>query len=346
MSTPTFATPPAPGSDNVSPVTASQDPAAHLTHAGLQAGTGLPTVGDSFASAYVTKAYELLARQPLRDALIFDQFATVRLSGQTHRGAVVQVSLVPDLSDDPAEALLQEDYDVLPTPLKSRVGETRLKEYGKVITSTEMVHATSMIPVDPVAAERLGRNAGATLDRLAFAALTGPAVLSAAPTAASSLTKPEEVPNVAGKPTETLLAVSEAFQGSNVAPFAGGYYGAIISPAMATAIRKEAAAVGWRYWQAENGMAPNGEIGTGGISTYEGFRFFVSNRVTDDAIFFGQDALLKTFPSAPGFGAYPQVVVSPVVDRLRRFASIGWKWIGGYERFVHEAVLVGKGFGA
>lgn len=346
MSSPTFAVPPAPGSDNVSPVTASQDPASHLTHAALNGTTGLPVAGDSFGAAYVTKAYELLARQPLREALIFDQFATVRLANQTHRGAVVQVSLVPDLDDDPATTLLQEDYDVLPTPLKSRVGETRLKEYGKVITTTDLLSATSMIPVDPIAAERLGRNAGAVLDRLALAALTGPAVLSAAPTAASALTAPEEVANVAGKPTETLIKVSETFQASNVMPFSGGYYAAIISPAMASAIRKEAAAVGWRYWQAEAGNAPGGEIGTGGISTYEGFRFFVSNRVTDDAIFFGQDALLKTFPAAPGFGPYPQVVVSPIVDRLRRFASIGWKWIGGYERFVHEAVLVGTGFGA
>jgi hypothetical protein len=57
-------------------------------------------------------------------------------------------------------------------------------------------------------------------------------------------------------------------------------------------------------------------------------------------VFLGQDGLAVGQSSAPGFGA-PQVVVAPVVDRLRRFASVGWFWLGDFARFRAEAILTG-----
>ena len=53
----------------------------------------------------------------------------------------------------------------------------------------------------------------------------------------------------------------------------------------------------------------------------------------------GAEALAKAYSSAPGFGATPRTVVSPVVDKLRRFASVGWYWLGGYKVFRDEAIV-------
>jgi hypothetical protein len=51
--------------------------------------------------------------------------------------------------------------------------------------------------------------------------------------------------------------------------------------------------------------------------------------------------MVKAYSMAPGFGSDPSVVVAPVVDRLQRFASIGWYFLGGFARFRSEAVLSG-----
>ena len=53
----------------------------------------------------------------------------------------------------------------------------------------------------------------------------------------------------------------------------------------------------------------------------------------------GAEALAKAYSNAPGFGANPKTVVSPVVDKLRRFASVGWYHLVGYSVFRAEALL-------
>jgi hypothetical protein len=45
------------------------------------------------------------------------------------------------------------------------------------------------------------------------------------------------------------------------------------------------------------------------------------------------------FSNAPGFGPNPRTVVSPVVDKLKRFASIGWYHLVGYSVFRPEALV-------
>ena len=154
----------APGSLLVSPVEEAE--IAKLTQVGAVSG-GLPTGSDGVDSL-VTRAYELFAHQNYRRQLLFDEVATVRLSKVSHNGAVYQLNVVDDISDDPTTAVLIEQYDVLPTPLVSWKLDVILKEYGRVVTTTNLLRGSSFVPVDPLAAERIGRNAGATMDRLAL----------------------------------------------------------------------------------------------------------------------------------------------------------------------------------
>ena len=318
-------------SDNVSPVTAAD---------------GAPTVltNTTTSSNLVTRAYNLAAAKVYRRNLVWDPLATVKGTRLSHRGAIVQFNFVNDLDDDPNTAALDENYDVLPTPLESWDTDVTMGEYGRVVTTTALLRGTSMIPLDPEAAERVGRNAGAVIDRLAFAAVIDAAgggvnndgtPNTSAPTAITGETSPSDV----------LRAASQTFKEKDVPTFANGKYTAVMTPACETALRKEADAAGWRYWQInQEERGGSGDITNGMVGAYEGFNIIVANTPQLDtvgAVFLGAEALAKAHSTAPGFGANPQVVVSPVVDRLKRFASVGWYHLVGYKRYRAEAIMTG-----
>ena len=336
-----MAFPNAQASDHVSPVSDAQTPATKLTHVGARDAAGLPT-GTGGVESLVTRAYNLAAAAQYRRALLWDLFATVEPSRLSHNGAVVQFNFVNDIDDDPSTSELAEDYDVLPTQLKSWKTELTMKEYGRVVTTTSLLRGTTMIPVDPIAAERVGRNAAATIDRLAFAPLL---LAGGVNNDGSAGAIPFDV-TVANKPSDTLRAASQRFKEKDVPPFANGRYKAIMCPAAETALRKEADAAGWRYWQINQEEAGGtGSIANGFVGAYEGFDVIVSNTpglAAKGAVFLGPDGLAKAYSNAPGFSSAPQVVISPVVDRLKRFASVGWYHLVGYGRFRAEAVLTGN----
>jgi len=358
---------PNPAADNVSPVTAAQQPADHLTRVGDRITGGAQAAntagGVDWAGNMVTTAYDLVLESATRERLIFDRFATKMPTRLTHDGAVVTFPVTDDITEDEASAHLVEDYDVLPSKFKTAHQSVGMKEYGRVVTRTNLVRGMSMIPFDPVAAEKIARNAVGTVDNIALAALIADAAagdqgivthqvggsgeaFGTEKTTMASFTATATTPT----PTSNLIEIAEWFQTRNVAPFSNGLYAAILTPADATALRMEADAAGWRYFtQNQNpGGGPGNiaQIGRNSLGVYEGFMFVVSNRLntvnSGKSVFLGNDALAKVFPDVPGFGPGPSIEVAPVVDRLRRFWSIGWLWTGGYRRFRWESAIEGN----
>lgn len=324
-------------SDNVSPVVAADTPEGKILSVGTRSA-GLPTGGT--LQELITTAYDLTAYPIYRRSLVFDQVAVLRPTNLSHNGAVIQLNLVNDLDDDPTTAVLDEDYDVLPTPLTSWKHSVTLFEYGRVVTKTALIRATSMTPLDPIAAERVGRNMAATMDRLLYNTLVASGGISNSGGAGGAVA----AVTVSGKPSATLRAASQSFKENNVAPYPDGYYRAFMTPANETALRNEADAAGWRYWQVnQDPGGGSGDIARGEVGVYEGFRIFTSTLVSAGlgSVFTGNEAMVKAYSMAPGFGSDPAVVVAPVVDRLQRFASIGWYFLGGFARFRSEAVLSG-----
>jgi N4-gp56 family major capsid protein len=340
-----YVDPPAGGiaSDLVSPVSASQTPEGKLLNVGPRDSAGLPT-GSNVLDTLITRAYDLQAYKFLRRRLVFADAATIRTTNQSHTGAVIRLNVVNDLDDDPTKALLVENYDVLPTPLASFGTDVILYEYGRVVTSTNLLRGTSMIPFDPIAAERVGRNAGATMDRLARDSLLGSTTGGGLNADGSANTAAPTDVTVSGKPSATLRAAFQSFQSNNIEPFANGLYRAYIDPASLTALKGESDAAGWRYYQInQDSGGGTGDIARGAIGVYEGFEIIVTTGVgASHGFFLGNEGLAMLHSNAPGFGPMPQVIVSPVVDRLRRFASVGWYWLGGFSRFRAEAVLIGN----
>lgn len=333
-----YADPPAGASDHVSPVSAAQDPTTKLTAVGARDAAGLPTGSDGVDVA-VTRAFNLAALRPLRKRLIFDQFATVRPTMDTNPGAAVRIIRVEDITDDdPATALLNEFYDILPTPLTAKATDIILNEYGRAVTTTALLRGTSIIPFNPIAAERVGRNMAATLDRLARTSILAAGGLTIGGAVGGV---PVDQTGTAVSASNQLRAVYEYFVNNDVEPFEDGFYRAVITPAAATQLKKESAADGWRYWAINQN--PNGgnmaSVARGYIGEYEGFQIWISNTVPSatGGIFFGAEGLAKVQSNAPGFGD-PQVILSPVVDRARRFVSVTWYWLGGYGRLRAEAI--------
>ena len=114
-------------------------------------------------------AYNLVAYPSLRPQLILDQFATVRATKQTHRGSSVRFSFVDDLAE--ATTPLLENIDVDSAAMEAKGLVVPMQEYGNAVTTTALLRGTSMIPIDPLVAERVGYNAGASIDTLAGTAL-------------------------------------------------------------------------------------------------------------------------------------------------------------------------------
>ena len=329
-----------PGSNQDGPATAPMySPGEIVTAAGpLSINAPAPVVDITLGSQFVTKAYDLAVYPALRPELIFDQFATVRASNTTHRGGSVRFSFVNDIAEQTTPLL--ENIDVDSVTLTSKALTVSMREYGTAVTNTALIRGTSMIAMDPLIAERVGYNAGLSVDTLARVALDQTSITYDD----SSTATVGSVGNVASGLTGSFLREGVArLRAANVRPLRGGNYVAVISPYQAQQLMSDTTDTGFRWmvgYAGGQGTAGN-SIFMGEIGTYEGVRLIVNNHLTNQGqgYLMGAEALAKAYSTAPGFGPNPKTVVSPVVDKLRRFASVGWYHLVGYSIFRAEALL-------
>lgn len=329
-----------PGSNQNGPATSPMySPGEIVTAAGpLSINAPAPVVDITLGSQFVTKAYDLAIYPALRPELIFDQFATVRATNTTHRGGSVRFSFVDDLSENTTPLL--ENIDVDSVALNSKALTVSMREYGTAVTNTALIRGTSMIAMDPLIAERVGYNAGLSIDTLCRTALD-----------ATTITYDDGSTATIGSIGDGSSALTGAvlrqgvarLRAANVRPLRGGNYVAVISPYQAQQLMSETTDTGWRWmvgYAGGEGTAGN-SVFMGEVGTYEGVRIIVNNHLTTQGrgYLMGAEALAKAYSTAPGYGPNPKTVVSPVVDKLRRFASVGWYHLVGYSVFRTEALL-------
>lgn len=328
-----------PGGNQNGPATSPMySPGEIVTAAGpLSINAPAPVVDITLGSQFVTKAYDLAVYPSLRPELIFDQFATVRATNTTHRGGSVRFSFVNDIAEQTTPLL--ENLDVDSVTLSSKALTVSMREYGTAVTNTALIRGTSMISLDPLIAERVGYNAGLSIDTLVRSALDQTTITYDDGSTASV----GSIGATNAPLTGTVLRNGVAIlRSNNVRPLRGGNYVAVISPYQAQQIMSESTDTGWR-WQVgyAGGSAAGNSVFMGEVGTYEGVRIVVNNHLTNQGkgYLMGAEALAKAFSTAPGFGPNPKTVVSPVVDKLRRFASVGWYHLVGYSVFRTEALL-------
>jgi len=290
---------------------------------------------------YDQAAYDRATYFALRDELIFDALATVKPTAQAMPGSSVVFDKASDLAQ--ATTPLTEDTDVTAQTMGNTAVTVTLAEYGSAAGVTRKLQGVSYLGLDPVLANIVGFNAGDSIDQVAQNVMVAGTNVVYAGTATSRVT-------VAATDIITATRVRKvkaSLRASNVMRF-GRYYAAVIHPYVALDLREQTGAAAWRdpHTYSSPEMIWNGELGE-----FEGFRFVESSRATNFAnagvggtvdvyatLFLGQQAVAKAWSTAPGFGPFPKMVVSPVTDKLRRFAHVGWYWLGGYGRFREEAL--------
>lgn len=294
----------------------------------------------SSLSGIGTAAHERLAYFALRDELYYDAVADVKPTRQTHPGGTVVFYLYDDLAA--ATSALTETADPDAVALSDSTVTVTLAEYGNAIRTTAKARGTDLLSVDADGANIIGHNAGLSIDSIARTELVGGSNVIYGGNATATA-------NIDAADTLGASNIREAvanLRAANVKTF-GGLYNAMIHPDQSVDLREETGAAGWAEPANYSGAD---RVWNGMVGTFAGARIIEAPRVpitadggsgTVDAYLatvVGQECLAKAHSITDGNGAMPSIVVGPQVDKLRRFNSIGWFWLGGYKRFREASI--------
>lgn len=307
---------------------------------------GMTTIGDV---QFDQTAYNLAADYAFRPQNYFDQCASVRPTAQAHPGKTVTFPIVSDLPIQSTS--IDESTDVTPQVMADTTVVVALAEYGAAVKTSALLRGTSYIaPFDPIVAEVIGYNAGASIDIIARNVLTGgTASVAYGGTATSRATV---VPT--GTLTAAMVRQTTTFLRRNNTPTIGGAYIGYIHPDVSYDLRSEGSGTTTANWRDPHVYSDPGAIWNGEIGMFEGVRFIEASRsrIFSDAgssttntdvyatIILGAQALAKAYSYTDGNGPEPRVFPGPVTDTLRRFVPMGWYWLGGYKLY-RDATGVG-----
>lgn len=288
-----------------------------------------------------TTAFEQLAYFALRSQPMFEMVADVKSTNQSHPGSAVQFNIYNDLSQ--ATSALTETSDVTAVALGDSTVTVTLAEYGNAVTTTAKLRGTSFLNVDADAANIIGYNMGNSIDKVVQGVLVGGTnvLYGGDATATAELAAGDTI-------TASLIRKSVAnLRGDSAPTMDGGVYVGFIHPDVSFDLREDTAVtdiIQYQIRQDGSGVRM-GSIGTfGGVDFIETPRIDLvadagaSNVDQYNTVICGKQALAKAHSRGAGFGENPAVVFGPVTDSLRRFQTVGWYHLVGYNRF-REASL-------
>lgn len=292
----------------------------------------------------VIDAYNLGADLALRPMLHFDQVATIKATKQNNPGDTVTFTFWDDLA--PATTPLVETQDVTSVALSDSQVAVTLAEYGNAVTTTAKLRGTGFLAYDADAAEKVGWNAGESIDLLARTEIQGGSNVrySGGATGRNSIT-PARV--IDGADVKYVVA---KLRGNNAPGWNGAAYVGFIHPDVSydyrdatgagawdeTAIRNEGGARVWNGYIGRHLGVDWVETPTAPVFADAGS----STTLTDvyGSIIVGRGCLAKAYSKTES-AERPQVRVGPVVDKLSRFHHVGWYWLGGYKRYREECIF-------
>lgn len=235
-------------------------------------------------------AYDLMVRFAYRPELYFDQVADVQSTNQSTPGPTVQFTIINDLPL--ATTALSETTDVSAVSMSDSTISVSLQEYGAAVISTARLRGTSFVPIDPVVANVVGYNAGASIDTIARIALDAGTNVMYGSGLGSTTLNTTVTSRGAVQLTTTYSAldirVARARLESQNVPKFGGYYMGYIHPDVIADLQGESVSynpsLGWR---AANTYADPSKLFTGEFGMFEGVRFIATPRAP---IFLGSGA--------------------------------------------------------
>jgi hypothetical protein len=317
-----------------------------------------PNISEDMRNLFVREAFDLAVKEPLRNALIFDQFATPKAANLTLSGwEKVTTFFGDDLPEEGADVPLLENLDVDSLPLTGRQVSFTAAEYGRAVSRTRLANAKSMVNIDPMIVSRVAFDAARGQDGLARKALLGGSadyLLSDKTSVAgkfgsigTAATEDYDAATALGGATDTFLSTTvvqiaaSMLAQQNCIPFGSGNFVLLTGPTGAQHIQNERDTGGFRYVTARNEGAAGNSIYRGQIGYCEGVDVVVANRMPNNmAILMAKDALAKVYTTKEGYAAQPQTVVAPVIDKQRRFLSWGWLHYVGFGVYDTRAAVI------
>lgn len=268
-------------------------------------------------------AYDLMVRYAYRPELYFDQVADVQSTDQSTPGPTVQFTIMNDLPL--ATTALSETADVSAVSLSDSTVSVQLVEYGNAVISTARLRGTSFVPIDPVIANVVGYNAGASIDTIARIALdAGTNVMYGSGLGSTSLNT--SVTTRAGVQLGTTysaldIRVARARLESQNVPKFGGYYMGYIHPDVIADLQGESVSynpsLGWRAAQT---YADPSKLFTGEFGMFEGVRFISTPRAP---IFLGSGAAGNaTVSTATGTSAITSIACTALTTAIASGANV------------------------
>lgn len=325
-----------------------------LLNTGFGAANSAPTGPDiftDFSRLTVQTAFDLAIAKPLRNKLIWDQFATPKVANLNISGwDTVRTFFGGDIVEDTTgpgsgPAPLMENLDVDSVTFTGRSLTIDAKEYGRAVSRTRLANVVGQINIDPQIVDRVSFDAARGADALARIALTGGAASGISYTEADGTTLTASVPakidaSATYLSTTILQVAISMLEQQNAQQFMTGNYILLTNPVGAQHLKNERDTGGFRYVTARNEGANGNSIYRGTIGMVEGADIVVSNTVpAGKAYLMGRDALMKVYTNKEGYGAQPQAVVSPVVDKLKRFLSWGHLHYVGYKLYDTRSLI-------
>lgn len=313
-------------------------------------------MSDAYTSTSLTDlvkvGYDRKAYLALRPDMYFALTAGTRRQpvALTNPGATITFTGYADL----AVATTPLTETVTPDAVAPTTGTktVTITEYGNVAKSTAKLRGTTFLDmpaIDPILADLIGFNAALSYDTLARTALVGGTnvyYIGSGNTARTGIDAGSTITSAAVRYVVAKIA------GANGRPFGdmgvdNNAFAGFIHPDVSVDLRQETDAGGWmipvnygtdqsRRWNGMLGkyervqwietprgpMFANASDGSGSTGTIDVYATLIV----------GREALSMAWSNVE-HGPEPQFVVGPIVDALKRFHTLGWKWFGGFGLF-------------
>ncbi len=294
---------------------------------------GTPT-GTSAISNLVQTAYDQYVRMALRSIPVMRSLADVKPVQQAMPGSSVVFSIYSDLAQ--ATSTLTETTDVSSIALGNPNQVTvTLNEYGSAVTTTKKLNLTSFNDVDSALADIIAYNAADSIDAVVAAVLTGGTNVIYAGTATTTNT----ITSSMTISTSDIRAAVVELRTNKALPRIGELYAAYLHPRQSADLRAESGTGGFQELTKYVERTP---FTAGAVGVLEGAFIVETPRVpyaansgsvnVYKAVVAGREAL------AEAMGQNISTVIGPEIDALRRFRTIGWYYMGGFNR-LREAAL-------
>lgn len=290
----------------------------------------------------VKTAFSKVVDMQLWTEPMYRRFATVEYTDLTSPGSSITKYIHADLANATSTLAETTDPDAVALSNPSSVSIT-LNEYGNATVSTLRLRQFSLSNIDVAQAELVSRNLRNSLDKLVLDVLRQGSNVVYSNAGNVDTTGPTNTVGATDVFSSKLVRYSVAkMRGRAALEFDDGYFIGFVHPDVSHDLRAETGVANWRDPHVYNGTGTD-LIWKGEIGVYEGVKWIetprnysaadgASSATVHRTLILGKEALAEACAIEPG------IVVSPQIDRFRRFMTVGWYGLCGWSRYREECL--------